>query len=100
MVGEQLYGMARCPATPFLANRQPPYKRNDRLHGACQPHQGGYSDETRRNAVACHKPRGIMRFATIQTWAGPRAALRRGDVYVDLHATDANVPPNMRMILE
>jgi 2-keto-4-pentenoate hydratase/2-oxohepta-3-ene-1,7-dioic acid hydratase in catechol pathway len=41
-----------------------------------------------------------MRFATIQTWAGPRAALRRGDVYVDLHATDANVPPNVRMILE
>lgn len=41
-----------------------------------------------------------MRFATIQTWAGPRAVLRRGDVYVDLHATDANLPPNVRMILE
>jgi len=41
-----------------------------------------------------------MRFATIQTWAGPRAVVRRGDVYVDLHATDANLPPNVRMILE
>jgi 2-keto-4-pentenoate hydratase/2-oxohepta-3-ene-1,7-dioic acid hydratase in catechol pathway len=41
-----------------------------------------------------------MRFATIQTWAGPRAALRRGDTYIDLHASDPNVPPTMRLILE
>jgi 2-keto-4-pentenoate hydratase/2-oxohepta-3-ene-1,7-dioic acid hydratase in catechol pathway len=41
-----------------------------------------------------------MRFATIDTWAGPRAALRRDGVYVDLHATDANVPPCVRGILE
>jgi 2-keto-4-pentenoate hydratase/2-oxohepta-3-ene-1,7-dioic acid hydratase in catechol pathway len=41
-----------------------------------------------------------MRFATIQTWAGPRAALRRDNVYVDLHASDPNVPPSVRMILE
>jgi 2-keto-4-pentenoate hydratase/2-oxohepta-3-ene-1,7-dioic acid hydratase in catechol pathway len=41
-----------------------------------------------------------MRFATIHTWAGPRVALRRDDAYVDLHATDANVPPSLRMILE
>ncbi len=41
-----------------------------------------------------------MRFATIHTWAGPRAALRRDSVYVDLHATDPNVPPNLRLILE
>jgi 2-keto-4-pentenoate hydratase/2-oxohepta-3-ene-1,7-dioic acid hydratase in catechol pathway len=41
-----------------------------------------------------------MRFATIQTWAGPRAAVRRDHVYVDLHANDPNVPGNVRMILE
>ncbi len=41
-----------------------------------------------------------MRFATIHTWAGPRAALRRDNVYIDLHATDANVPPTVRLILE
>src|ERR1700736_4104882 len=41
-----------------------------------------------------------MRFAPIQTWAGPRAALRQGDVYVDLHASDCNVPPSLRLILE
>jgi 2-keto-4-pentenoate hydratase/2-oxohepta-3-ene-1,7-dioic acid hydratase in catechol pathway len=41
-----------------------------------------------------------MRFASIHTWAGPRAALCRDDHYVDLHASDANVPPNVRMILE
>lgn len=41
-----------------------------------------------------------MRFATIDTWAGPRAALRRDSVYVDLHATDGNVPPSVRGILD
>jgi 2-keto-4-pentenoate hydratase/2-oxohepta-3-ene-1,7-dioic acid hydratase in catechol pathway len=41
-----------------------------------------------------------MRFATIHTWAGPRAALRSGDTYVDLHATDPNLPPNLRILLE
>ncbi len=40
-----------------------------------------------------------MRFATIETWAGPRAALRRDGVYVDLHATDGNLPPSVRGIL-
>jgi len=41
-----------------------------------------------------------MRFATIETWAGPRACLQTGGDFVDLHATDANVPPNLRLILE
>ena len=33
-----------------------------------------------------------MRLATIETWAGPRAAVLRGDAYVDLHATDPALP--------
>src|SRR5438132_13616986 len=41
-----------------------------------------------------------MRLATIETWAGPRAAVVHGGAYVDLHATDANVPPSVRQILE
>ncbi len=41
-----------------------------------------------------------MRFATIETWAGPRAALQVGERFVDLHATDARVPPAVRQILE
>jgi 2-keto-4-pentenoate hydratase/2-oxohepta-3-ene-1,7-dioic acid hydratase in catechol pathway len=41
-----------------------------------------------------------MRLATIQTWAGPRPAVQQGDAFVDLHATDANIPPSVRLILE
>ena len=41
-----------------------------------------------------------MRLATIQTSAGPRAALRQGDAYVDLHATDAALPASVRGLLE
>jgi 2-keto-4-pentenoate hydratase/2-oxohepta-3-ene-1,7-dioic acid hydratase in catechol pathway len=41
-----------------------------------------------------------MRLATIQTWAGPRAAVQLGDSLIDLHATDANLPGNVRQILE
>lgn len=41
-----------------------------------------------------------MRFATFETWAGPRAALQVGDHWVDLHATDVNLPTSVRMILE
>ena len=41
-----------------------------------------------------------MRFATIETWAGPRAALLVGDSYLDIHATDANLPGNLRQLLE
>src|SRR5438105_4331033 len=41
-----------------------------------------------------------MRLATIETWAGPRAAVQRGDSFIDVHATDANVPPSVRQILE
>jgi 2-keto-4-pentenoate hydratase/2-oxohepta-3-ene-1,7-dioic acid hydratase in catechol pathway len=41
-----------------------------------------------------------MRLATIETWAGPRAALQRGDFFVDVHATEPHVPPSVRQILE
>jgi 2-keto-4-pentenoate hydratase/2-oxohepta-3-ene-1,7-dioic acid hydratase in catechol pathway len=41
-----------------------------------------------------------MRLATIKTWAGPRAAVERGDTFVDVHATDPNIPPTVRQILE
>ena len=41
-----------------------------------------------------------MRLATIRTWAGPRAALQVGDSFIDIHATDANLPGNVRQLLE
>jgi 2-keto-4-pentenoate hydratase/2-oxohepta-3-ene-1,7-dioic acid hydratase in catechol pathway len=41
-----------------------------------------------------------MRLATMQTPAGPRAAVLHGDQYVDLHATDASFPAGMRELLE
>ncbi len=41
-----------------------------------------------------------MHLATIETWAGPRAALQIGDSFVDLHAADPNFPGNLRQILE
>jgi 2-keto-4-pentenoate hydratase/2-oxohepta-3-ene-1,7-dioic acid hydratase in catechol pathway len=41
-----------------------------------------------------------MRLATIETWAGPRAALQVGDSFLDIHATDANLPGNLRLLLE
>jgi 2-keto-4-pentenoate hydratase/2-oxohepta-3-ene-1,7-dioic acid hydratase in catechol pathway len=41
-----------------------------------------------------------MRFATIQTWAGPRAAVLRDRHYIDVHASDPHVPPTVRQILE
>lgn len=41
-----------------------------------------------------------MRLATIHTWAGPRAAVLVGDQYVDLHATEPNLPPSVRTLLE
>lgn len=41
-----------------------------------------------------------MRLATIHTWAGPRAAVRSGDFYVDLHATEPHLPSSVRAILE
>jgi 2-keto-4-pentenoate hydratase/2-oxohepta-3-ene-1,7-dioic acid hydratase in catechol pathway len=42
---------------------------------------------------------GVMQLATIQTWAGPRAAVRRGEAFIDVHATEVNVPPTVREIL-
>jgi 2-keto-4-pentenoate hydratase/2-oxohepta-3-ene-1,7-dioic acid hydratase in catechol pathway len=41
-----------------------------------------------------------MRLATLETPAGPRAAVLHGTSYVDLHATDAAVPPSVRALLE
>lgn len=41
-----------------------------------------------------------MRLATIQTPAGPRAAVLEDGYYIDLHATDPALPPSMRDLLE
>ncbi|HEY7313358.1 MAG TPA: fumarylacetoacetate hydrolase family protein, partial [Gemmataceae bacterium] len=41
----------------------------------------------------------IMRLATIQTAAGPRAAVLQGDAYVDLHATRPDLPLSVRELL-
>ena len=41
-----------------------------------------------------------MRLATLQTAGGSRAVARRGDVYVDLSATDPQIPNSIRQILE
>jgi 2-keto-4-pentenoate hydratase/2-oxohepta-3-ene-1,7-dioic acid hydratase in catechol pathway len=40
-----------------------------------------------------------MRLATIQTSAGPRAAVLQGDAYVDLHATRPDLPLSVRALL-
>src|SRR5262245_45846042 len=42
----------------------------------------------------------LMRFATIQTDFGPRAAVLEGDNYIDLYATDPELPPTIRQLLE
>lgn len=41
-----------------------------------------------------------MRLATIQTPAGPRAAVFQGNQYVDLHASDPALPATLRQLLE
>lgn len=41
-----------------------------------------------------------MRLATIHTWAGPRAAVQQGSAFIDVHATDVQVPPSVRQILD
>ena len=41
-----------------------------------------------------------MRFATIQTSAGPRAAVFHENCYIDLAATDPALPANLRQLLE
>ncbi len=41
-----------------------------------------------------------MRLATIQTWAGPRAAVQVGDAFIDVHSVDAQFPPTVRQLLE
>lgn len=40
-----------------------------------------------------------MRLATIETWAGPRAALLAGEAFIDIHATEPNLPGNLRQLL-
>ncbi len=40
-----------------------------------------------------------MRLATIQTDAGPRAAVQQGQAYVDLQATDPALPTSVRQLL-
>lgn len=41
-----------------------------------------------------------MRWATIHTWAGPRAALLQGEHYIDVHASEPAIPPSLRAILQ
>src|SRR5438067_1099282 len=41
-----------------------------------------------------------MRLATIQTPSGPRAAVLHGSQYIDLHATDHDLPDGVRALLE
>jgi 2-keto-4-pentenoate hydratase/2-oxohepta-3-ene-1,7-dioic acid hydratase in catechol pathway len=41
-----------------------------------------------------------MRLATIQTPAGPHAAVQHGSRFIDLHATDSSLPTNVRTLLE
>ncbi len=41
-----------------------------------------------------------MRLATIQTPAGPRAALQQGSRFIDLHATEPSMPVSVRALLE
>ncbi len=41
-----------------------------------------------------------MRFATIQTPLGTHAALVQGDRYIDLHATDPELPASLRRLIE
>lgn len=41
-----------------------------------------------------------MRLATIETWAGARAVVLKGDFLVDVHATDANLPGSVRELLQ
>ena len=41
-----------------------------------------------------------MRLATISTPHGPRAAALINNAYVDLHATDAALPPSVRQLLD
>ena len=40
-----------------------------------------------------------MRLATIQTDAGPRAAIRDGDYFIDLHTSDPSLPASVRQLL-
>src|SRR5689334_10494087 len=40
-----------------------------------------------------------MRLATIQTPSGPRAVVRHGDSYIDLHDTNAALPSSVRGLL-
>jgi 2-keto-4-pentenoate hydratase/2-oxohepta-3-ene-1,7-dioic acid hydratase in catechol pathway len=41
-----------------------------------------------------------LRFATIETWVWPRAALFKDGFFVDFHASDARLPGSVRELLE
>src|SRR6266851_5751853 len=41
-----------------------------------------------------------MRLATIQTLNGPRAAVQHENMYIDLHATNSELLPSLRRLLE
>jgi len=41
-----------------------------------------------------------MRLATIETWTGTRAALVVGESLIDIHATEPDLSPNLRHLLE
>src|SRR5262245_21824749 len=41
-----------------------------------------------------------MRLATIETPNGPRAVVWHGEFYIDLHATDPEMPATVRELLE
>jgi 2-keto-4-pentenoate hydratase/2-oxohepta-3-ene-1,7-dioic acid hydratase in catechol pathway len=41
-----------------------------------------------------------MRFATVKTPSGPRAAVQSGDSLIDLHASDPSLPTSLRRLLE
>src|SRR5215472_16554582 len=40
-----------------------------------------------------------MRLATLQTASGPRAAVQKGDAFIDLHATRPELPKSVRELI-
>jgi 2-keto-4-pentenoate hydratase/2-oxohepta-3-ene-1,7-dioic acid hydratase in catechol pathway len=41
-----------------------------------------------------------MRLAMVETWAGPRAVVQKGNFLIDVHGSDAHLPGTVREILE
>jgi 2-keto-4-pentenoate hydratase/2-oxohepta-3-ene-1,7-dioic acid hydratase in catechol pathway len=61
---------------------------------------GALAFGSRHNAKLYHPLETAMRLATIQTAAGPRAAVQQGSDYIDIQATDAALPASVRQLLE